>query len=154
MPTSTQQNAPQAPGSTQEIDGDGGSEARNKTGLVDPTSYFKDFLPTSYPQSSVARMTALSTIMRFVITGENERHWTCKFEAGQLVDTSEGRDGGTAVFGYTMSPEAFTKIVTGQATFQELFFRGEGDMFGDVEQALKMVPILREFIKEFPVVLS
>lgn len=123
------------------------------SGLVDPTWYFKEFLPRSFPQSSVSRMIALSTTMRFVITGDRETHWTCRFEKGRLVGVSEGRNGDVEDFGYRMTLDGFTAIVTGNASLQELFFRGEGDMFGDVETALKMVPVLREFVKEFPVVL-
>ena len=41
--------------------------------------------------------------------------------------------------------------MTGRRPLQDVFFHGSAEMFGDVERALKMVPIIGEFVKEFPV---
>ncbi len=129
-----------------------GSHARH----VDPAWYFERFLPQRVPVSSVARVHALTTIARFRITAgrQNVRtpspEWTCRFDAGQLAEVRRGPNGLAESFGFSVAREAFTAMVTGSITLQSAFFRGDVDIFGRVEQALRMVPIMSAFISEHP----
>ncbi len=54
-------------------------------------------------------------------------------------------------FGYRMSSEAFHGIVTGRTALQAAFFEGRAEMSGNTDRALRMVPIMSSFLKEFPV---
>ena len=128
-----------------------GALAASQENDFDPKWYFEEFLPRTVPQSKVAQVDALTTVVRFVITEPTEWAWMCRFEKGQLAEVCEGRDGLTEAFGYRISYDAFKDAVAARTPLQSIFFDGRADMFGDIDQALKMVSIMRQFLDEFPV---
>jgi len=129
----------------------GRDTGRNGKGSVDPQWYFEEFLPWAVPQSAVAAMKALTTIVRFVLEGLHDGEWVCRFDQGRLMEVHRGRNGLREDFGYRITPEAFSRIVTGRAALQAVFFEGQADMLGQADLALRMVPIMSTFLKDFPV---
>lgn len=113
-------------------------------------AYFERFLPEHLPRSTVARMTPVRATIRFVIDGAVGAEWVCRFDAGRLVCLSRGANGVCEEFGYRATPQAFWDAVGGQVEGEALFMTQQADVFGDVEKALKMSAILREFTREFP----
>ncbi|RJP36940.1 MAG: NAD-dependent epimerase/dehydratase family protein [Phycisphaerales bacterium] len=134
----------------------GAHHPRIAEGAIDPCSYFERFLPQRVPVSSVAKVHALTTVARFRIVkdggmrGERQQEWACRFDAGQLAEVRKGPNGLAESFGFSVALEAFTAVVTGAVTLQHAFFRGDVDIFGGIEQALRMVPIMSAFIREHP----
>lgn len=110
-------------------------------------AYFERFLPAHVPQSVVSRMTGLRATVRFVVDGG---HWVCRFEEGLLREVQPGHNGVVENFGYRTNGAGFWRAVSGDVDGQELFAAGEADVFGDVEGALKMSAVLREFTRQFP----
>lgn len=113
-------------------------------------AYFERFLPEHLPRSTIARMTPVRATMRFVIDGTPDGEWVCRFDAGRLTCLSRGPNGLSEEFGYRATPQAFWEAVGGQVEGEALFMSQQADVFGDVEKALKMSAILREFTREFP----
>lgn len=118
---------------------------------VDPRWYFEEFLPWAVPRSTIAEMKTLTTAVRFVVDGDSCGEWVCRFDAGRLVEVHHGENGMVEEFGYRMSSEAFHGIVTGRIALQAAFFEGRAEMSGNTDRALRMVPIMSSFLKEFPV---
>lgn len=125
--------------------------ARAASRRVRPHWYFNEFLPRSLPRSQVARVDALTTIARFVVSGCDDGEWVCHFERGGLAQLSAGPNGLQEAFGYRVSIDEFSDVVTGRRPVQDAFFEGGAEMFGDIDQALKMVSIIEKFVAEFPV---
>ncbi|RME37126.1 MAG: NAD-dependent epimerase/dehydratase family protein [Planctomycetota bacterium] len=117
---------------------------------VDPEWYFEDFLPRTIPTSSVARTHGLTTTVRFHIRPP-DHVWVCRFRAGKLLSVHPANGEGESEFGYRVTGDAFSRIVTGQEPVQAAFFRGEAQIDGNVERALQMVPIMTQFLHEHPV---
>jgi hypothetical protein len=113
-------------------------------------AYFERFLPTFVGKSQVARMTALSATMRFIIEDEPQGQWVCRFDEGRLCLVHRGENGVREDFGYRSTREVFWEAITGQTHPQELFLSGRAELFGDMEQAMKMAMILHEFTREYP----
>jgi nucleoside-diphosphate-sugar epimerase len=134
-----------------------GRQRRNLTGAgtavtrVSPNWYFREFLPRAVPRSRVARIDALTTVARFLIDGCVDGEWVCRFENGELAQSTAGANGLREAFGYRVSIDEFTDLVTGRRPVQDAFFEGGAEMFGDIDQALKMVSIIEKFVAEFPV---
>ncbi|MEP0841428.1 MAG: SDR family oxidoreductase [Phycisphaerae bacterium] len=112
--------------------------------------YFEAFLPAHVGRSQVARMTALSAVMRFIIEDEPDGEWVCRFDGGRLSTVHRGRNGLPEQFGYRTTREVFWEAVSGRVPPQDLFLSGRAEVFGDVERALKMAMILHAFTREFP----
>jgi len=110
-------------------------------------AYFERFLPAHLPRSQVGRMTPIRATIRFVIDG---LEWVCRFDAGRLAAVGRGPNGLSEQFGYRTSEAGFWRAISGRVDGEQLFMTGEADVFGDVESALKMSAILREFTREFP----
>jgi hypothetical protein len=110
-------------------------------------AYFEVFLPRHVPRSQVARVTAMSATVRFAI---DRMHWICRFDQGQLAQVVRGAPGVREDFGYRASRDAFWQAISGRVELQELFASGRAEIFGDVEQGLKMAVILGAFSQEFP----
>lgn len=113
-------------------------------------TYFERFLPRYVAQSRVARLTALTTTMRFVIEDEPNGEWVCRFDRGQLRAVHRGVNGVHEAFGYRTTRDVFWEAIGGRVHPQELFLSGRAELLGDVEQALKMAMILYAFAQEFP----
>ncbi len=113
-------------------------------------AYFESFLPRCICESRVARMTALSTTIRFIIEDEPEGQWVCRFEEGKLRTVQRGPNGIREDFGYRSTREVFWEAISGATHPQELFLTGRAELFGDIERALKMAAILHEFTREYP----
>lgn len=120
-------------------------------GRIDPGWYFESFLPSAVPRSTVAKVEALTAVIRYTITGSTDRGWISRFDRGQLVETHREPTTLESEFEYRLTYEDFEDIVTRRKPLQDVFFHGSAEMSGDVERALKMVPIIGEFLKEFPV---
>jgi len=120
-------------------------------GRIDPRWYFETFLPFAVPRSVVSRVEALTAIIRFVITDLESCDWVCRFEQGRLASVHSRSGGPAAEFEYQMLYDDFESIVSARSSVQEVFFRGHVEILGNVERALKMVPIVGEFLKEYPV---
>lgn len=110
-------------------------------------AFFERFLPTHLPHSQVSRMTAVRATMRFVIDGFE---WVCRFDGGMLEEVRRGPNGLAEQFGYRTDAAGFWQAIGGQIAGEQLFASGQADVFGDIEAALKMSAILREFTREFP----
>ena len=110
--------------------------------------YFEHFLPAHIHRSRVARSTAMDVTIRFIVDEHGE--WVCQFRGGRLAYVSRGANTLAEDFGYRASPQAFWLAISGAVHPQELFLTGRADIFGDVEQALKMAMILHAFSREFP----
>lgn len=110
-------------------------------------AYFERFLPAYLPQSSVSRVQPVKATIRFVI---DNQEWTCRFADGRLDSVRRGADGDAEEFGYQTSTPGFWRAISGKVDGEELFAAGEAHLFGDIEAALKMSAILREFTREFP----
>lgn len=117
---------------------------------IDPAWYFETFLRDVVPRSTIARIEALTTTVRFVITGHTPGEWVCRFERGRLADVHAGPGRGGEDFGYRIPYDGFQDAVTGRTPLQALFFQHRADMFGRIDLALKMVSIMRAFLDEFP----
>ncbi|MFQ5590392.1 MAG: SDR family oxidoreductase [Phycisphaerae bacterium] len=112
--------------------------------------YFESFLPVHIEKSKVARVTALSAAVGFVIDDEPDGHWVCTFDGGRLTRVDRGCYRQQEDFGYRTTRAVFWESVSGSPHPQELFLTGRAEMFGDIEQALKMSMILHSFTREFP----
>lgn len=121
-------------------------------GRIDPGWYFERFLPEAVPRSTVAKVQALTAVVRYTITGPSNRGWISRFDRGRLAETHrEPTTRLEAEFEYRLTYEDFEDVVSCRKPLQDVFFYGSAEMFGDVEKALKMVPIIGEFLEEFPV---
>lgn len=118
---------------------------------IDPAAYFERFLPEFVGKSTVARLHVLTTVVRFRVGDSAFNEWTCRFDRGALVGVQRGADKAEEEFGYRISPEGFAEVITGRSTLQEVFFRGAADLMGNHERALKMVPVMEAFLREFPI---
>ena len=128
-----------------------GRRRDSRDGCGSPVAaYFEWFLPTHVGRSEVARLTAVSATMRFIIDDEPNGQWVCRFDRGQLRLVRRGSDGIQEDFGYRATRDVFWEAISGKVHPQELFLSGRAEVFGDVEQALKMAMILHEFTREWP----
>lgn len=118
---------------------------------MNPAYYFESFLPGAVGRSSVARVHALTTIVRFRIGMPGRDEWTCRFDRGLLISVARGANGFREEFGYQISPASFNDVVTGRKSIHEVFFQGEAELLGNQERALMMVPVMEAFLREFPV---
>ena len=109
-------------------------------------------MPARLPDSQVARVEALTTTVRFVITGEQRGQWVCRFNRGKLAEVHRGPQGLPEVFGYEVEYDDFRDLVTGKKSLQAAFFGGRAEIFGNQLMAMKMVPIIGAFLIECPVV--
>ncbi len=121
-------------------------------GSIDPAWYFERFLPAAVPRSVVAKVEELTAIVQYTITGRIGGCWISRFERGRLKETQAAGTTLKPDFEYRLSYEDLVDVVSCRRPLQDVFFHGSAEMFGDVERALKMVPIIGEFLKEFPVV--
>ncbi len=150
-----------------------GVSGSGRSGVIDPCWYFETFLPRMIPGSNIARVSTLTTTIRFSIgplegeggdeggvgseggvggEGSISDEWLCRFDGGHLVDVSRACNGAVASeFEYRVSRRAFADIVTTRMTLQEAFFHGEADIRGGIERALRMAPIMTDFLRECPV---
>jgi hypothetical protein len=53
-------------------------------------------------------------------------------------------------FGYRLDQQTFWQAVRGELDPQQAFLNRRAEVFGDVEQALKMAMVLNMFSREFP----
>jgi len=113
-------------------------------------AYFESFLPFHVERSDVARLTGLSAKVSFVIDDEPEGRWLCTFDRGRLAHVRRGRNGQREDFGYRTTRSVFWESVSGRRHPQELFLTGRAEVFGNIEQALKMSMVLHSFTREFP----
>ncbi len=118
---------------------------------LDPAWYFESFLPEAVPCSVVAKVEALTAVVQYTITGPVGGSWVSRFDRGLLTETHAMPTALKPEFEYRLSYEDLVEVVSCRKPLQDVFFHGSAEMFGDVERALKMVPIIGEFLKEFPV---
>src|SRR5207253_1094596 len=55
--------------------------------------YFEAFLPGSIAGSKVAKQTAVSAVVRFIIEDDPCGEWVCRFERGRLAELHRGANG-------------------------------------------------------------
>ncbi|MFQ5494913.1 MAG: SDR family oxidoreductase [Phycisphaerae bacterium] len=127
-------------------------DLRPPAGGLDPAWYFERFLPEVVPRSVIAKVEALTAIVKYTITGPVGGSWISRFDGGRLTETRAVPATLTPEFEYRLSYEGFVDVVGCRRSLQEVFFQGGVEMFGDVERALKMVPVIGEFLREFPVI--
>ncbi len=125
-------------------------DLRPPAGSFDPKWYFESFLPRVVPRSSIAKVEALTAIVQYTISGPAGGSWISRFERGQLKETHAVPADLKPEFEYRLSYEDLVDVVACRKPLQDVFFHGSAEMFGNVELALKMVPIIGEFLKEFP----
>lgn len=112
--------------------------------------YFEDYLPRCLAVSRVARMTALTTSMRFVIDDVPDGEWTCRFVRGSLHDVRRSRVTDREDFRYTTTRDVFWSAVAGHVDPQTVFLEDRAQVSGQLEAAMKMATILHQFNREFP----
>ncbi len=117
---------------------------------VDPEWYFEHHLADTIAQSRVARVHNLTTVVTYTIDAAPDE-WTCTFDKGRLTQVVRGQRPESVEFGFTITRNAFNRLVTGEWSPQQVFLDGHADISGDVERALRMVPIIAEYIDEYPV---
>jgi thioester reductase-like protein len=132
-----------------QFEGDG---LRPPAGRIDPAWYFERFLPTAVPRSTIAKVEALTATVQYTITGSFGGSWVSRFEQGQLTETQPTPATLQPEFEYRLSYEDLVDVVTCRKPLQDVFFHGSAEMLGNVERALMMVPVIGEFLKEFPVI--
>ena len=126
-------------------------DLRPPAGSIDPKWYFEDFLPKAVPRSVISQVKELTAIVKYTITGTLGGSWVCRFENGQLMETHAASGALQPEFEYRLCYEDLVDVVGCHKPLQDVFLHGSAEMFGDVERALKMVPIIAEFLKQFPV---
>ncbi|MFQ5461404.1 MAG: SDR family oxidoreductase, partial [Phycisphaerae bacterium] len=112
---------------------------------IDPQWYFEKFLPTAVPRSTIAKVESLTAVVKYTITNRVNRSWVGRFDQGQLAEIHRMPAELSPEFEYRLTYEDFESVVTCRKPLQEVFFHGSAEMFGDVELALKMVPVIGEF---------
>ena len=112
--------------------------------------YFEEFLPTFVERSTVARLASLTADVRFVFKDVDDGHSLCAFRAGRLAEVHRSNNGAREDFGYRVDISTFLKVIANQLDPLEAFLSGRVEMFGDIERALKMAMVLRQFNSEFP----
>ncbi len=116
--------------------------------------YFERYLPARVAESEVARRTAMTVTVRFVIEDAPECAWRCRFVSGRLVHsqraTTHPEPGPVDDFVYITSRQVFWEATAGQADPQRVFLENRVRVTGDVETALKMAMVLYQFNREFP----
>jgi nucleoside-diphosphate-sugar epimerase len=117
---------------------------------TDPSEFFEEFLPKKLPHSKVARMAAVSATVRFVITDAPNAEWVCCFDRGKLAHMHRGCNGVREDFGYRVDRHTFLEAVSGRLDPQHAFLNGKAQLYGNIEQALKMAMVLHLFMQEFP----
>ena len=129
-----------------------GAPAPVRESLDDYDHYFFRFLPERLSASRVAQATAASCVMRFVLTDLAGADWTCRFVRGLLAraERTTPDQSPPADFTYQTTSELFWTALRGQADPQAVFLDGSAIVQGNLEQAMKMSVILREFNREFP----
>lgn len=126
------------------------SDAHRRQDSPDPVWYFETHLVRHASASSVARVAGLTDAVRFEIEGAGGGTWVCRYEAGRLVEVTRGAVEGAAPFGFRVRRPAFDAIVRGTTRLQDAYFAGDAELVGNVLMALKMVPIIERFVREFP----
>lgn len=126
------------------------SAVEQPTASGDPVEYFDRFLPENIGRSRVAEMHSLCATVRFVLTDMTDGQWVCRFEHGRLAQVHRGSNGLKEDFGYRTTRAVFGQAVAGTLDPQQAFIGRQADVFGDVERALKMAMVLREFNRECP----
>ena len=116
----------------------------------DPAEYFDHFLPENILRSRVAEMNSLCATVRFVLTDMPDGQWVCRFDRGRLAQVHRGRNGLKEDFGYRTTRDVFCRAVAGTIDPHQAFLARQADVFGDIERALKMAMVLREFNRECP----
>jgi thioester reductase-like protein len=117
--------------------------------VVDSEWYFRNHLVDTIPRSCVARIQRLNAVVSYTIDSPTET-WTCVFEGGCLSRVARGEHAEEADFGFRIARHAFSELVTGLRSPQQVFLEGQAEITGNVERALRMVPIMAEYIDEFP----
>lgn len=118
---------------------------------VDPVWYFEDFMVERLPESPVARLEALTAVVRYVISDVPHADWICRYQAGRLAGIDRANDASRPEFGFRVDRDAFSRIVRGRQGLQAAYFAGQAEMFGDILRATKMVPVIDAFLRQFPV---
>lgn len=119
-------------------------------GEIDPATYFETFMPEHLPRSTVARIDTFTAVVRYIIAGTHNAEWTCRYDAGRLVDMHRGPNTLHEDFGFRVTADAFDRIVTGRQSLQQTYFDSNAEIFGNTFMALKMVPIIDAFLSEHP----
>lgn len=125
--------------------------ARTSRPIVDPAWYFEDFMVHRLPHSRLTRLHTFTAVVRYVIRNRPQADWTCTYQGGRLVSIDRTPPTANAQFGFSIDSDAFDRVVRGQQSLQASYFAGQAEMFGDVLQAAKMVPVIDTFLKQFPV---
>lgn len=118
---------------------------------VDPSWYFEDFMIQRLPESPVARLETLTAVVRYVIRDVPDADWVCRYDGGRLAAIDRANDHSRPQFGFRVDRDAFSRIVRGRQGLQAAYFAGQAEMFGDILQATKMVPVIDAFLRQFPV---
>lgn len=113
--------------------------------------YFEDFLPSVLADRALPGGEGVTAVVRFVVRDVPRGAWLCVFEQGRLAKVSRTTNGAAEDFRYETSERAFWRVVTGAEAPQDVFLRGEAEIYGDMERALMMGTLLRRFNELHPV---
>lgn len=117
---------------------------------VNPADYFEKFVPRNLPRSSVGRIDSLTAIVRYIIDERTDEEWVCRYDAGRIIEVHRGANTLLENFGFRIHRDVFDGIVTGRESIHTAYFQSKVEIFGDTLMALKMVPIMDSFLREYP----
>lgn len=112
--------------------------------------YIEQVFPRQARQSRLAREAGLDLTVGIDLHGPGGGQWSCKWTAGELIYARPGIDQRAAVV-YRTDTATFEAVVNGLLSPQEGFFTQRIEIAGDLETALKLAVLFRQFLAEQPV---
>jgi predicted lipid carrier protein YhbT len=112
--------------------------------------YIEKVFPRQARRSRLAREAGLDLTVGIDLQGPGGGQWSCKWEQGELTCVSCGLDEDAAVT-YHTDPATLEAVVSGLLTPQEAFFEQRIAITGDLEAALKLAFLFRQFLAESPI---
>jgi thioester reductase-like protein len=128
---------------------DGWGRERGKSRLApapDFAHYLECVLPGRVRQSSLARLLPPDLFFTLDVHGAGGGRWSCRWSDGAM-SVRRGLDPDAAVT-YRIESSALDDLLRGRQTPQKAFFDGRIEIDGDTEKALKLVPIIEQFLAE------
>lgn len=116
----------------------------------DVASYFERYLPSRLGRRSLPGGDGVNTLVRFIVRGVPQGQWLCRFRDGRLASVVRGGRGVGENIRYEIERDSFWRVVAGEECSQDVFLRGDAEVGGDIEQALKLGVMLRLFNEMHP----
>jgi thioester reductase-like protein len=111
--------------------------------------YVEHTFPRQARRSRLARAARLHLLVGLDVRGPGGGQWSCRWAHGELCYVARGLDGRADVT-YHTDVATFEAVVQGRQTPQQAFFEQRLAITGDLETALKLAALLRQFLSENP----